>query len=81
MDDVRIQWIKEKTLKLFGETDGHLFDDLLAENDGALEDKMISFLDGDIIGTHNLERRAFFLYKTYIEKIVEEEVLVPEEGK
>ncbi|XP_069678773.1 dynein axonemal heavy chain 10-like [Periplaneta americana] len=81
MSDVRVEWVKEKALSFLDETDGKLFDDMLEENDGDLGDKIISFLDDEIRGGHNLERRLFFLYKTYYEKVVQEELLVPEPVK
>lgn len=63
------------------ETNGKLFDDALAEDSGHLWDQMISFLDDRTSGPHDVTTRLFFLYKTYYEKIVQEEVLVPEMGK
>lgn len=76
-----MEWIKEKALKFMDETNGELFDDALAEDDGHLRDQMISLLDDKTSGLHDVTRRLFFLYKTYHEKIVQEEVLVPELGK
>jgi len=76
-----VEWIKRKALKFMDETNGQLFDDMLTENDCHLEDKIISFLDDEILGVHDVARRLFFLYKTHYEKVMQEEVLVPESGK
>jgi hypothetical protein len=81
MVDARIEWVKEKALKLMDETNGELFDEALSEGDGHLWDQMISFLVDKTSGPHDVTTRLFFLYKTYYEKIVHEEVLMPELGK
>jgi hypothetical protein len=81
MGDFRVEWVKGKALKFMEETNGQLFDDMLAEDGGHLWHKMISFLDDDILGSQDVNRRLFFLYKTYYEKLVHEELVAPEEGK
>jgi hypothetical protein len=63
------------------ETNGQLFDDMLAEDGGHLWHKTISFLNDDILGSQDVSRRLFFLYKTYYEKLVQEELVAPEDGK
>jgi hypothetical protein len=64
-----------------GETNGQLFDDMLAEDGGHLWNKMISFLNDDILGSQDVSKSLFFLYKTYYEKLVHEELVAPEDGK
>jgi hypothetical protein len=81
MGDIRMEWVKEKALKFMDETNGELFDNALAENNGHLRDQMISFLNDETLGTHDVSRSVFFVYKTYYEKIMQEEVLVPALGK
>lgn len=63
------------------ETNGQLFDDVLAEDGGHFGHKMISFLNDDILGPQDVSRRLFFVYKTYYEKLVHEELVAPENGK
>jgi hypothetical protein len=48
MGDARVEWVKGKALKFMEETNGQLFDDVLAEDGGHLWHKMISFLYDDI---------------------------------
>jgi len=81
MGDFRVEWVKGKALKFMEETNGQLFDDMLAEDGGHLGHKMLSFLKDDILGTQDVSRRLFFLYKTYYEKLVHEELVAPEDGK
>jgi len=76
-----VEWVKRKSLKFMEETNGQLFDDMLAEDGGHLWHKMISFLNDDILGSQDVSRRLFFLYKTYYEKLVHEELVAPEDGK
>jgi hypothetical protein len=63
------------------EINGQLFDDMLAEDDGHLRDKLISFLDEELSETHDVTRRLFFLYKTHYEKIMQEDMLTTGPGK
>jgi len=81
MGDFRLEWVKGKALKFMEETNGQLFDDMLVEDGGHLWHKMISFLNDDILGSQDVSRTLFFLYKTYYEKLVHEELLAPEGGK
>ena len=76
-----MEWVKGKALKFMEEANGRLFDDMLAEDGGHLWHKMISFLNDDILGSQDVSRRLFFLYKTYYEKLVHEELVAPEGGK
>ncbi|KAK3924935.1 Dynein heavy chain 10, axonemal [Frankliniella fusca] len=79
MADYRLDWVKERALAFLDEEDEELFDDMLARNDGELEDRLLSYLDDDIMGAHDIGRKLFFVYKTYYEKIVKEEIVVAEE--
>lgn len=81
MGDIRVEWVKGKALKFMEETSGQLFDDMLAEDGGHLGHKMLSFLNDDILGSQDASRRIFFLYKTYYEKLVQEELVAQENGK
>jgi len=76
-----LEWVKGKALNFMEESNGQLFDDMLAEDGGHLWHKMISFLNDDILGSQDVSRRLFFLYKTYYEKLVHEELVAPEYGK
>jgi hypothetical protein len=69
-----MEWVKGKALKFMDETNGQLFDDMFAEDDGHLRNKMISFLDEELSEAHDVTRRLFFLYKTHYEKIMQEDM-------
>jgi len=81
MGDFRVEWVKGKALKFMEETNGQLFDDMLAEDGGHLWNKMTSFLNDDVLGSQDVSRRLFFLYKTYYEKLVHEELVAPKDGE
>lgn len=81
MTDFRIEWMKWKILTFFGETDENLFNDMLSQNDGELKVKLQKFLNGVITDMTDSEKRLIFFYKSYYDKIVEEEILVPELGE
>lgn len=77
--DYRLLWIREKVLTFMNEDDPLLFHELL-ERDGQRVDELLnSYLDEDLFGVQDLEKKVFFIYKTYYDKIVEEEILVAEE--
>jgi hypothetical protein len=76
-----MEWIKGKALKFMDEISGQLFDDLLAEDDGHLRKKMIAFLDEESSEARDVTGRLFFLYKTYYEKILQEDLRASKPGK
>ncbi|XP_049816413.1 dynein axonemal heavy chain 10 [Schistocerca nitens] len=78
MTDHRIEWIKEKVRIFFGESDDSLFNDLLKRSGVSILEKFRAFLDDDVLDPNILEQRLLLIYKTYYDKIIEEEVLVPE---
>lgn len=77
--DYRREWIKEKITKYLGLPDGTYFDDMLAANDGELEEKLDMFLDDDIM-LPDESHKKFYFYRTTYEKLVDEEILVAEIG-
>lgn len=81
MGDVRLEWVKGKALKYMDEINGQLFEDMLADGDGHLRNKLISLLDEELSEPHDVTRRLFFLYKTHYEKIMQEDKLAMEPGK
>lgn len=76
-----MEWVKGKALKYMDEINGQLFDDMLAEEDGHLRDKLMSLLDEELSEGHDVTRRLFFLYKTHYEKIMQEDMLAMQPGK
>lgn len=79
--DYRREWIKERVVQYLGLPDGSYFDDMLAAEDGELEEKLDTFLDDDILLTTDAHKKIFFVYKSSYEKLVDEEILVPEIGR
>nr|CAD7416300.1 unnamed protein product [Timema poppensis] len=81
MTDHRLEWMKRKVMTLMDEEDEQLFLDMLQHSEGELEYLMLAFLDDDIVLDKDLHRKIFYVYKTYYDKIVQEEKLIPEEVK
>ncbi|CAH1279940.1 unnamed protein product [Diabrotica balteata] len=76
--DYRREWIKNRITTFFGLPSCDYFEEMMT-NKEELEEQFSSFLD-DTVDTN--ERKAFFfLYKTSYEKLVDEEILVPQKGK
>lgn len=78
--DYRREWIKERVVQYLGLKDGSYFDDMLSADDGELEGKLDTFLDDDIVLPGDAHKKFFYVYKTAYEKLVDEEILVPEIG-
>nr|CAD7578460.1 unnamed protein product [Timema californicum] len=81
MTDHRLEWMKRKVMTLMDEEDEQLFLDMLQHKEGELEYLMLAFLDDDIVLDKDLHKKIFYVYKTYYDKIVQEEKLIPEEVK
>ncbi|PNF33091.1 Dynein heavy chain 10, axonemal [Cryptotermes secundus] len=81
MGDVRMEWVKGKALKYMDEINGQLFEDMLADGDGHLRNKLMSLLDEELSEPHDVTRRLFFLYKTHYEKIMQEDKLAMEPAR
>lgn len=78
--DFRREWIKEQVVRYLGLPDGSYFDDMLAADDGELEEKLDAFLDDDILLPSEAYKKFFYVYKIAYDKLVEEEIMVPEIG-
>lgn len=79
--DYRRLWIKDRILTLVGLEAEEYFDDLMAANDGELDDKLEAFLDDDIFRTDEVDKKLFYVYRMPLERLVDEEILVAEIGK
>lgn len=77
--DYRRDWVVKTITKMFGLNSSHYFEEMVS-NDEELEDALASFLDDDLMATTDLHKRLFYIYKTSYEKLVEEEIMVPEIG-
>lgn len=78
--DFRRDWIKNRVTQLFGLESGDYFEEMLAKSDD-LEDQLASFLDDDFLKKDESLKRFFYVFRTSYEKLVDEEILVPEVGK
>lgn len=78
--DFRRDWVKNSVTKYFGLDSGEYFEEMMAQND-ELEYQLTSFLDDDFLKKDEAYRRLFYIYKTSYEKLVDEEIMVPEIGK
>lgn len=79
--DYRREWIKQKVTRYLGLPSDSYFEDLMAANDGELEYLLDIFLDDDIITQHESHKKFFYVYRIPYEKLVDEEILVPEIGR
>ncbi|XP_015836813.2 dynein axonemal heavy chain 10 [Tribolium castaneum] len=75
--DFRRDWVKNSVTKYFGLDSGEYFEKMMAQNDD-LEYQLSSFLDDDFLKKDEAHRRLFYIYKTSYEKLVDEEIMVPE---
>lgn len=80
--DYRREWIKDRILTFMGIEDEMYFNEMMAANDDELDDKLQLFLDEDIVQSQNdLDKKIFQVYKTYCDRLFEEEIYVQELGK
>lgn len=80
--DFRRDWIKERMMSFMGIDSDIYFEEMMAENDGYLDEKLDHFLADDIVSQSqdDLDKKIFHVYKTYCDRLFEEEVLVEEVG-
>jgi hypothetical protein len=78
--DFRREWVKNSVTRFFGLDSGEYFEAMLAQND-ELEYQLTSFLDDDFLKKDETYRRLLYIYKTSYEKLVDEEIMVPEIGE
>lgn len=81
MVDYRKEWIKNRILTFFDETDHNLFNQMCTRHGNKVGRKLTEYLEDRILATHDLDRRLFVVFKTYYDRVVHEEVLVAEQGK
>lgn len=77
--DFRREWVKNTVTKFFGLSSDSYFEEMMMNSDD-LEDKLAFYLDDNFLEQDD-NRQFLFIYKTAHEKLVEEEILVPETGK
>lgn len=77
--DFRREWIKKRVLIYFGEEDEELFEQMCSRNDNKVGKKMVPFLEEED-NKYDLETKLFVVFKTYYDKVINEEVVVAEEG-
>lgn len=71
MDDLRVQWIRDRVYTALGLTDPQLFEELLVRDDGEAEDLILHFLN------HTSEEEGaatLFFYRKVLPEEVEVEV-------
>lgn len=81
--DYRRDWIRDRMMAYLGVTDQMYFEEMMAENDGYLEKKLDIFMNNTVEAANpqeELEHRIFFMYKTWVDRLFEEEVFVQEIG-
>lgn len=80
--DWRKEWIKERVMSFMGISDELFYDEMLAENDNELEKKLDVFLDNfqETPYVQSTENRLFYVYRTWCDRLFEEEIFVQELG-
>lgn len=80
--DCRKEWVKERMMAYMGIEDPMFFNEMLAENNGEIDRKLGMYLDNVEEGTrtHNLANRVFYIYRTWSDRLFEEEIYVQELG-
>lgn len=78
--DFRRNWIKNSVIQFFGLESGEYFEEMMNQNED-LEYLLASFLDDDFLKNDESAKKVFYIYKTSFEKLIDEEILVPEIGK
>lgn len=76
--DFRMEWMKQKTLKMLGLKNDGYFNTMLS-NTKDLEETLLSFFDDDFL--QDEDRQLFCVYKTPQQKLIEQETVVPRQGK
>lgn len=75
--DFRREWLKKKTLDFMGLQDEEYFDHMSAANKD-FEEHLASFLDDEIL--RDEDREILYIFKSFQEKLIEEETMVPYTG-
>lgn len=78
--DFRKEWLKQRILNYFDETDADLFEIFLKRDNDSILEGLNSFLNDETDNIIDINRQVFIVYKTYYCKIVQEEIEVQEEG-
>ncbi|KAF2892470.1 hypothetical protein ILUMI_13689 [Ignelater luminosus] len=76
--DHRREWVKDRVTKFLGLNSGDYFEDMMAANEGELEEQLTSFLDDDLFQHSGIENKLFYFYRTSYDRLFEEEILVPQ---
>lgn len=77
MVDYRRDWIKERVTTYLGLNSEHYFEDAMNANEAELEEGLTYFLDNDISRQDGANKRLMYFYRVPLEKLIEEEVMVP----
>lgn len=77
--DYRREWVKKKVTTIFRLKSDSYFEEMMSNNED-LEDKLASYLDDDFFARDG-HKEYFYVFKTSHEKLIDEEILVPQIGK
>lgn len=80
-EDFRREWVKNRILNYLGVDDDIYFEEMLAENDGYLEQQLTMLLN---VNDENLdekfENKIFYVNRTWSDRLFQEEIYVKELG-
>lgn len=80
MVDYRKEWFRNRSLTYLDEKNGELFDQMCHRNNKKIGRQLDEFLEDQITDSSDLNHKVFFIFKTYYDKVVHEEVIVAEKG-
>lgn len=80
-DDFRREWIKQKVTDYFGLDSFDQFEEMMANEDNELEYELSNFLDEELDSETDSKKRIFYVYRTFYDKFIDQEIIVPEVGK
>lgn len=75
MDD-RIEWLQNRLSSLLGVPEREYTEPVIIQ----YHDQIKNFLDDSLQGVQDLERRVFFIHRTFYDRMVEKEIIVMELG-
>lgn len=75
--DERIEWLRDRLSCLLGVPEIEYTEPVIIQ----YHDQIKNFFDDPLDGVQDLERRVFFIHRTFYDRMVEKEIIVMEVGK
>jgi dynein heavy chain, axonemal len=75
--DYRIEWLKQKISAILGVDELEILEAALVDHDDGIKE----FFDAVITDYDDMDRRILYVYRTFYDKLIEEEIIVLEAGE